>query len=137
MARYRDDDDFDVDDIRIGRQRQRVRDQGPLPHSGLGIASLLISIAVGIAVFAIFAVVVVISIKQNGQINDKDPLIIVLSLGIVGGCGIAMVGLTLGIIGSLQSDRAALCGILGSVFNGMILLGVGCLMCIGIVAGNG
>ena len=106
-----------------------------MPHSGLGIASLFIAIVMGILLFILFSIAVVISIKQNGQINDNDPVMVSLVLGMMGGLGMTLIGLVLGIIGALQPDRKGLYGVLGSAFNAMILLGVGGVICLGILAG--
>jgi hypothetical protein len=132
MPRY-DYDDDDYDDFRIRRPRRRAPREAP--HSGLGIASLFIAIVMGIGMFILFSIAVVISLRQNGQVNDNDPVVVALGLGLLGGCGMSLVGLVLGIIGALQPDRKALYGILGSVFNGMILVGVGGIICLGILAG--
>jgi hypothetical protein len=129
MPRYDDDDD---DNIRIGRFDDRPRE---LPQSGLGIASLFIAVVMGIGLFVLFGIVVVIAARQNGQLADNDPIAIVLGLGFIGGCAMAVIGLVLGIVGSMQPDRRGLCGILGSIFNALILLGVGALICAGLLMG--
>ena len=77
----------------------------------------------------------VISLNQNGQVDDRDPAMMAVSLGILAGCGFSLMGLVLGLVGCFQSDRNPLCGILGSIFNGLILLGVGGLICLGILGG--
>jgi hypothetical protein len=132
MPRYYDDDD-DYDDLDIGRYDDRRA--GPLPQSGLGIASLLLAIGCGVLMFALVAGAAIVTANQRGPVNDNDPALGVLGLGIIGTCGLTLIALVLGIVGCFQPDRSALCGILGSVFNALILFGIGALMCIGILMG--
>jgi hypothetical protein len=47
-----------------------------------------------------------------------------------------VIGVVLGVVGSMQPDRAALCGILGSVFNLLILSGTAGLICLGLALGG-
>lgn len=138
MPRYDDDDDLDDLDIRRRRREDyRVREEPPRdrPESGMGIISLLISIVVGIGMFALIAIATAMTMNQPQPPRNDDPAMIIVGLGIIGGCGLALVGLVLGVMGAMQSNRRGMCGILGSIFNGLILLGVGALMCIGLAAG--
>lgn len=135
MPRYYDDDDDDFDDLDIGRFRKR--DYGdpdaPRPQSGLGIASLILSIFCGVSLFGLIMMAAIIS--ANGQVNDEDPAMVALGLGMVAGCGFTLIGLVLGVVGCFQPGRNPTCGILGSIFNGLILLGVGGLLCTGLLIG--
>jgi len=133
MPRYYDDDD-DFDDLDIGRYRDRGDRDGPKPQSGLGIASLLMSIVCGVAMFGLVAAAVIAT--ANGPVNDRDPMMAMLGLGIIANCGFTLIGFVLGLVGCFQPDRGALCGILGSIFNGLILLGIGSLLCLGIAVGG-
>lgn len=133
MSRYYDHDDYDDFDIRRGGDDRRSE---PLPQSGLGIASLLMAIGLAVLMFALIAGAVIMAANQNGQVNDRDPVAAVLGLGILACCGFTLIGFVLGLVGCFQPDRGALCGILGSIFNGLILLGVGSLMCVGLVLGG-
>ncbi len=138
MPRYDNDDDLDDLDIRR-RRRDDYRDREEprdLPESGMGITSLFISIVVGIGMFALVAIATAMTMNQPQPPRNDDPAMVIVGLGIIGGCGLALVGLVLGIVGATQANRRRLCGILGSIFNGLILLGVGALMCIGLAAGG-
>jgi hypothetical protein len=138
MPRYYDDDDDEFDDLDIGRYPKRGyrAPDAPRPQSGLGIASLLLSIFCGVSLFGLIAMAGIISINQNGQVNDNDPAMVALGLGILASCGFTLIGLVLGAVGCFQPDRNPICAILGSIFNLLILLGVGSLMCLGIVLGG-
>lgn len=103
-------------------------------HSGIGIASFLIAIASGISMFIIFAIAAVLQMDGPGLDQGSETLI---------GCGVllamfgSLIGAGLGIGGCFQSNRKTIFAILGLVFNGMILLGIGLLMVIGIAMGGG
>ena len=61
---------------------------------------------------------------------------LIASLGPLGaGHFLAMVGIGLGIAGVCQRNRKAIFGIIGLVFNGLIILGGGCLVLIGMASG--
>lgn len=136
MPRRRyDDDDDELDDIRVQRYREPKADDGPLPQSGLGIVSLFISIFAGIASFATVVGLVIVAMHQNGQPNDKDPAVMAAGLAILVVCASALIGVVLGIVGSIQPDRGSVCGIIGSIFNALILLGFGALICLGLAVG--
>ncbi len=93
------------------------------------------AIVIGIAMFILVMIATIFAIRQNGAPADNDPVMGVVGLGIIVGCGLSLVGLVLGIIGAMQPERRGLYGVLGSIFNGLILLGVGGLLCLGILAG--
>jgi hypothetical protein len=124
-------DDYDYDDIKLDRH-----EHGPKSQSGIGITSLLISVVVGALLVVLIVVATLIAVGQNGQVNDQDPLAVVVGLGILFGLGGALVGLVLGVVGSLQSDRKILCAVLGAIFNTLILVGVIGLICTGVMLGG-
>jgi hypothetical protein len=126
MPRYRDD----YDDIRLN-----VRDQGPKPMSGMGLASLLIAIGMGLLLLVLVGIAGIVSAEQGGQMNENDPAAILLGLGILGGLGGTLIGLVLGIVGCYQPDRSIVLAVLGTIFNGLVILGVLSLFCIGILMG--
>lgn len=130
------DDSVDDIDIRVPRSRSEPPPAGPFRQSGLGITSLVISILVAIALFAMFIVVTMMVVDQGGQQPaDNDPRMITVGLVFLGGIGIALVGLILGILGTMQPNTSPICAIIGIVFNGLILLGVGGMICMGAAIG--
>ncbi len=127
------DDSVDDIDIRVPRSRSEPPPAGPFRQSGLGITSLVISILVAIALFAMFIVVTMMVVDQGGQQPaDNDPRMITVVRVFLGGIGIALVGLILGILGTMQPNTSPICAIIGIVFNGMILLGVGGMVFFGL-----
>jgi hypothetical protein len=138
MPRYDDYDRFDDDDIRVGR-RHRDRDDAPpgsKPQSGMGIASVCLAVVVFVGYFALIATIGVVAAKNNQPMRDDDPVAVIGGLGIIGTFCLNIIGLVLGFIGCFQSDRNVLCGILGAVFNTLLLFGVIALVCMGLAMGG-
>jgi hypothetical protein len=127
------DDDDDYDDIRIRRRPRRSREREG--QSGIGVISLLTSIVTGVLIAVLFVFVMIISVGPNGPPPDDDPKVIMIGLGFLASMGAALIGLVLGIVGSIQPHRGILCAILGAVFNALILFGVIGLICTGILFG--
>lgn len=100
-----------------------------LKHSGLGIASFVTSIAIGVSELTLVAIAGVLEATTPGGIDEKSATLLGLLMiaGLVG----SVVGVGLGIAGVLQKNRKKLPSILGLVINGVIILGVILLMVIG------
>jgi hypothetical protein len=96
---------------------------GRVRQSGFGIASTII----GIATFAVaFVGLMTIGFiqEQGGNAAEPSPLMIVLSLGVcLGGPLFHVVGLILGIVGIFQHDRSKVFSIMGTVINGLVVVG--------------
>jgi hypothetical protein len=117
---YQDDryDDYD------GRWRM----PGSLPHSGPGVASFIISILTVIG--AILAVIVIASVGR--KVKPEEPLAILNGLLILGNMFLNLIGVVLGIVGTVQANRNKVFAIIGLCLNGVMLLGCGMIMCIGL-----
>ncbi|MSU77987.1 MAG: hypothetical protein EXS16_07810 [Gemmataceae bacterium] len=132
------DDNVDDIDIRVPKSRSEPPPAGPFRQSGLGITSLVISILVAIALVGTFVGITMMVVDQGGQQpNNNDPRMVTAGLMFLGGIGSALVGLILGILGSMQPNTSPICAILGIVFNSLILLGVGGMVCMGVAIGGG
>ena len=130
------DDSIDDIDIRVPRSRNEPPPAGPFRQSGLGITSLVISILVAIALFAAFIGITIMVVDQGGQQpNDNDPRVMTVGFVFLAGIGIALIGLILGILGTMQPNTSPICAIVGIIFNGLILLAVGGMICMGIAIG--
>ncbi|PZD94283.1 hypothetical protein DNH61_17880 [Paenibacillus sambharensis] len=109
-------------------------DEGPLKHSGLGIASFVIGIVSIIGIIAvIFLVAASIStyLLPNNTIApgfETDPVVIISSLSILAVLFLSFVGLVLGIIGLVIKRRRKVFSIIGVVLNGLLLLGFAFLL---------
>ena len=95
----------------------------PMKHSGIGIASFMISIVSGLFLFLLVAIAGIIEATTPGGIDEESPVEIVLGLGIILGFGLNLVGIGLGIAGVIQKNRKRTFAVLGLVFNlGIIIL---------------
>lgn len=113
-------------------------------HSGIGIASFVISI---VAVLGLIGCMVAVAAFAGNMIADPNALnpeeamggdfaaIAAASLGMFVFVILAFVGAILGIVGLFQKDRAKLFAILGTVFNGLIVGVFAALFVIGIIIG--
>lgn len=108
-----------------------VQSPAPVKHAGLGIASFIISLIIGLAEFVLVIIAGVMQATTPGGINETAPVAIFLGMLLIGGIVVCLIGLGLGIAGVLQKDRKKIFGVLGLIFNGLIILGVLLLMVIG------
>jgi hypothetical protein len=122
---YRPFDEYD-------RPRRRHRRQ---PHSGLGVASLVIAVFAGFAALCLVAVAGYLETVTEGGMDEESVEAILIGLGLFAVVGGAMLGLGLGLAGLFQQETNSTFPILGLVFNGMILLGLVGLVVIGLAVG--
>lgn len=85
----------------------------PLKHSGIGIASFILALAMGTLEFAS-----VLAIAMGLPEEYEVLTVVVLLLGLVGN----VVGCVLGIVGSCQRNRKRVFAVLGSALNGLLIL---------------
>jgi MFS family permease len=103
-------------------------------QSGLGITSFVMSLVVGVGEFVLVAIAGVMTANSpGGRMDSKSPEAIVLGLLLLGGLGVAVLGLILGIVALFAPDRGKIFAWLGVAINGTILLGVVALMIIGLM----
>jgi hypothetical protein len=124
----------DYADIRIQR-RERQREGPREGQSGIGVISLITSLVTAMLIAVLFALVMIVSLGPNGPPPDDDPKMIMIVLGFLLCLGAALIGLVLGIVGSIQPHRGILCAVFGAVFNGVILVGALLLICAGVMFG--
>lgn len=112
------------------------------PHSGLGIASFIISI-VGFCVgfmLVIAAALLVMGISDSSMMTsdemvDEAPGLIIVGLLLISVLIMNFVGLILGIVSLVQSNRKKIFPILGTVFNSLTFIGLFGLIVIGNLTG--
>lgn len=104
-------------------------------HSGLGIASFILSILSGIFLFLLFLVAGVMHSSTPGGINDESPVAIFVGLFMLAFLFVAFVALGLGIGGLFQNDRKIVFAVLGTVFSACVFLGTIFLLLIGLAMG--
>ena len=101
-------------------------------HSGIGIISFIMSLAIGFLIMAVFIVAAVLSSQRSigartypGQTFVGLAVLFLLAMDVV--------AIALGIVSLCRRGRKRLYGILGLVFSSAILLGTVGLMIIGLV----
>jgi hypothetical protein len=112
MREYRDHYDYDL---------------GPMKHSRLGIASFMLAIGTGLMMAVLVVFAAAIDASQPGALDAHTPSGKLLVGGLCFASLLALTGVGLGIAGVSQTKRKTVYAILGLVFNGLIVLGGGCL----------
>ena len=101
-------------------------------HSGLGIASFVIAIIVGVIELETIVIAAVIGMNAGAKgIADDSPEAMGIGLGAFCGLALAVLGGILGLIGCFQPNRRKVFAILGLLFNAAILVLVVALVIIG------
>jgi hypothetical protein len=133
MPHYDDHDQYDDDDYDIRIRRDGRRDVfGPNPHSGIGITSVWLALAVFFGYLLTVGLICAIE-EQNGPLQEDDPLGIVLGLGIIGSGCLNLAGVVLGFAGCFQSNRNPIWAIVGATLNVILFIGIIGLVCAGLV----
>ena len=99
-------------------------------HSGLGIASFILSVIGALATFAAFVAAGVMG--QNGGADNKVTMMVV-GLLIVGLIVANLVVAGIGIAGWLQKDRKKVFAILGTILSSLTAIGTILLIAIGLM----
>ena len=102
-------------------------------HSGFGVASFIISIAVGLLLFIVFAIAGFIQASTPGGMDQHSIKALVIGLSIIGLFLFDIVAAVLGIIGLFQRERKRLFAILGTLFSSLTVISVIALITFGIM----
>jgi len=105
--------------------------QTPLRHSGIGIASFIISLVIFVFFILLFAGAGFIGVAASGQISETSPVIMMIGLLAIIGLVVCLIGIGLGIGGFFQKNRKRIFSILGLSFNALVFFGVVILIIIG------
>lgn len=100
-------------------------------HSGLGLAALLISIIVGILIFAVFVVGGIMQVSTPGGLDENSPSALFIGLAIIALLGIDVIAVGLGIAALYQQDKKKVLAILGLVFSTVTVVGTIFLVVLG------
>lgn len=106
-----------------------------LKHSGLGIASFVLSILVGLSIFASLVAAVIAAESGGAEFSDDSGASMILGLAVMGLLLLDLLALALGIGGLLQANRQKVFAILGTLFSFLIAAGTGSLVAIGLAMG--
>jgi len=104
----------------------------PMKHSGLGIASFIISLLNGVLMLIL---VIASAAMVNEGLTENDPGMQLLGVVLLGSVILTMVGGVFGIITCFQKTHKKIFGIIGLILNAMTFLGIIILMIIGIAEG--
>lgn len=102
-----------------------------MKHSGLGIASFILSILVGAFEFFLFAITGILETRTPGGLNEESAEAIILGLLIIAGLIVSLAGAGIAIGGLLQKNRHKVFAVLGVIFNIVLFIGVLVLIIIG------
>lgn len=92
-------------------------------HSGVGIASFILGVLSILVLVGLIVAVAVVEVTNPGAIDsDAEPVTTVLGLVVMLTFLITIIGTTLGVVGLFDTQRNKLFAILGTTFNGMIIL---------------
>lgn len=100
-------------------------------HSGLGIASFVISIICSLLIFVLFIIAGVIELSTPGGIDEDSAQAIVIGLAIIFCVLGELVAVGLGIAAVCQDNRNKVFGILGLVFSSSIALATVLMIALG------
>lgn len=129
-----EDNYWQSNDIQVQNQEFAVPQQPLRKHSGLGIASFVMSMIAALIMFVLVVIAGVMTAKAGGQMDEESPEAIVVGCSILAGCLLYLVGIGLAIGGLCQRNRHKVFPVIGLVLNIVFLLGIAGLMVIGLVA---
>ncbi|GGE39674.1 hypothetical protein GCM10007421_12030 [Halopseudomonas oceani] len=102
-----------------------------LKHSGIGIASFVLSIVSAILIFLLIIFAGVLETTTPGGMDEESAVAIVVGLLLFLFMGMSLVGFGLGIGGLVQKGRNKIFAILGTVFSGLTIVGAVMLLLLG------
>jgi hypothetical protein len=118
-------DDFDYD-------REPRKTQGSsLPC----VLSFILALVAGVLILGVFVAAGVLTMQAGGDLDENSPEAVFIGLGMMAGLGLALLGLILGIVGTLGDHSKKVFAYIGATLNGLILLGTVGLICAGIAVG--
>jgi hypothetical protein len=104
----------------------------PVRHSGIGIASFILSIFAALGIFALFCAAGIIQSTTPGGMDQRSPTAIILGLCIIGMLALDLIAAGLGIGGVLQKERKKLFAVLGIIFSLTAIVCAVLLMAVGL-----
>ena len=100
-------------------------------HSGIGVASFVISIVMALTGFGLIAIAGVIEVTTPGGMDESSAIAVVIGLSIFGCILVDLVALGLGIGGLIQKNRSKIFSILGTIFSALTIIGIIFVMVMG------
>lgn len=107
-------------------------DPAQIPHSGVGITSLILGVLVILLEFGSIVTAGVIFGDQPPVMGDQPPPeAMIIGLGMCSGVLLAIIGAVLGGVALAQANRKKMFGVIGLAINGLVLLGMCGMMALG------
>ena len=100
-------------------------------HSGLGIASFIISLAGGFMEFV--AITAAGILEFQGRMGESSPAAMIVGLFIIFGLFVNLAGVGLGIAAVAQNKTKKIFGVFGIIFNGGLIILILGLIFIGLM----
>lgn len=104
-------------------------------HSGLGVASFIISVVTGVLLFLLIVIAGAIEASTPGGMDEESATAVVIGLFVILFLCVMLVALGLGVAGLLQKERKKIFAILGVVFSVFFFVVTLLLMLIGLAMG--
>ena len=104
-------------------------------QSGLGIASLILSIVSALAIFMLVVLAGVVESTTPGGMDENSTEAMLIGLLLFAFIGATLLGLGLGIGGLLQQNRAKTLAIIGTVISALTLVGSTAIILLGLAMG--
>lgn len=104
-----------------------------LKHSGVGIASFVLSMLSGLSLFVLFGVAGYMESQSPGGMSEDDPSTMLLGVALIGAGMAQFLAFILGAVGLFQPNRKKIFAILGTIFSLLAILTFGGLMVVGFV----
>ena len=102
-----------------------------MKNSGVGIASFILSIAVGVFDFTVIVFAGVVEAGTPGGMDEESVVAVLIGLCIFAGMFANLAGIGLGVAGLFQRGRKKVFPALGLSFNAAAILGIVFLMILG------
>ncbi len=104
-------------------------------HSGLGIASFVLSLLSGFSIFALVVVSALLEAANPGAMNEESPIAVAVGLMLFFLLGLCLLAIGLGIGGMFQGSRKKIFCILGTAFSALTFFATVLLVLVGIMLG--
>jgi hypothetical protein len=121
-------------DVPVQGQGAVIPPETSRKHSGLGMASFVISIIAALITFVLVVMAGVMTARAGGQMDEQSPQAVVVGCSILAAGFLYLIGIGLAIGALFQRNRHKVFPILGLVLNIVFLLGIAGLMVIGLLA---
>lgn len=108
--------------------------QPALKHSGLGIASFVLSLITGLGEFLGIGLAGTVTAANPNVTDETSQVFMWIGSLVCGGLVLNILGVILGIVGLVQPGQKKVFSTLGLIFNVILVLGIALLMIIGVAA---